>query len=301
MSLKNHEDIIVAENVTFEYYRRDEEGNVEGITTAVDNVSLTMQKGDFVAVLGHNGSGKSTFAKHINALLYPTEGTLYVDGIDTSDEERLLDIRQSAGMVFQNPDNQIVCTLVDEEVAFGPENIGVPSEEIWERVEKSLKAVGMYEYRNASPNKLSGGQKQRIAIAGIVAMKPKCIVLDEPTAMLDPHGRKDVMKVLHELNRREGVTIILITHYMDEVIDADKVFVMDDGKLVMQGKPREIFSQVDRLKELRLDVPQVTELAYELKKSGLDMPDGILTHEEFRDALKKCMADGGAPKNGGAK
>ena len=301
MSLKNHEDIIVAENVTFEYYRRDEEGNVEGITTAVDNVSLTMQKGDFVAVLGHNGSGKSTFAKHINALLYPTEGTLYVDGIDTSDEERLLDIRQSAGMVFQNPDNQIVCTLVDEEVAFGPENIGVPSEEIWERVEKSLKAVGMYEYRNASPNKLSGGQKQRIAIAGIVAMKPKCIVLDEPTAMLDPHGRKDVMKVLHELNRREGVTIILITHYMDEVIDADKVFVMDDGKLVMQGKPREIFSQVDRLKELRLDVPQVTELAYELKKSGLDMPDGILTHEEFRDTLKKCMADAGAPKNGGAK
>ena len=301
MSLKNHEDIIVAENVTFEYYRRDEEGNVEGITTAVDNVSLTMQKGDFIAVLGHNGSGKSTFAKHINALLYPTEGTLYVDGIDTSNEERLLDIRQSAGMVFQNPDNQIVCTLVDEEVAFGPENIGVPSEEIWERVEKSLKAVGMYEYRNASPNKLSGGQKQRIAIAGIVAMKPKCIVLDEPTAMLDPHGRKDVMKVLHELNRREGVTIILITHYMDEVIDADKVFVMDDGKLVMQGKPREIFSQVDRLKELRLDVPQVTELAYELKKSGLDMPDGILTHEEFRDALKKCMADAGAPKNGGAK
>mgnify|MGYP004448872339 FL=1 len=301
MSLKNHEDIIVAENVTFEYYRRDEEGNVEGITTAVDNVSLTMHKGDFIAVLGHNGSGKSTFAKHINALLYPTEGTLYVDGIDTSDEERLLDIRQSAGMVFQNPDNQIVCTLVDEEVAFGPENIGVPSEEIWERVEKSLKAVGMYEYRNASPNKLSGGQKQRIAIAGIVAMKPKCIVLDEPTAMLDPHGRKDVMKVLHELNRREGVTIILITHYMDEVIDADKVFVMDDGKLVMQGKPREIFSQVDRLKELRLDVPQVTELAYELKKSGLDMPDGILTHEEFRDALKKCMADAGAPKNGGAK
>ena len=301
MSLKNPEDIIVAENVTFEYYRRDEEGNVEGITTAVDNVSLTMQKGDFIAVLGHNGSGKSTFAKHINALLYPTEGTLYVDGIDTSDEERLLDIRQSAGMVFQNPDNQIVCTLVDEEVAFGPENIGVPSEEIWERVEKSLKAVGMYEYRNASPNKLSGGQKQRIAIAGIVAMKPKCIVLDEPTAMLDPHGRKDVMKVLHELNRREGVTIILITHYMDEVIDADKVFVMDDGKLVMQGKPREIFSQVDRLKELRLDVPQVTELAYELKKSGLDMPDGILTHEEFRDALKKCMADAGAPKNGGAK
>ena len=293
--------IIKTSKLVHEFIRRDEEGNVESITTALDNVNLDIKEGQFIAILGHNGSGKSTLAKHINALLYPTEGTLYVDGIDTSDEERLLDIRQSAGMVFQNPDNQIVCTLVDEEVAFGPENIGVPSEEIWERVEKSLKAVGMYEYRNASPNKLSGGQKQRIAIAGIVAMKPKCIVLDEPTAMLDPHGRKDVMKVLHELNRREGVTIILITHYMDEVIDADKVFVMDDGKLVMQGKPREIFSQVDRLKELRLDVPQVTELAYELKKSGLDMPDGILTHEEFRDALKKCMADAGAPKNGGAK
>lgn len=293
--------IVQAKDLTFEYIIRDDEDNVENVKTAVDHVSLDIEQGQFIAILGHNGSGKSTFAKHINALLSPTEGSIWVDGMDTKDADKLWDIRQTAGMVFQNPDNQIVCTLVDEEVAFGPENIGVPSEEIWERVEKSLKAVGMYEYRNASPNKLSGGQKQRIAIAGIVAMKPKCIVLDEPTAMLDPHGRKDVMKVLHELNRREGVTIILITHYMDEVIDADKVFVMDDGKLVMQGKPREIFSQVDRLKELRLDVPQVTELAYELKKSGLDMPDGILTHEEFRDALKKCMADAGAPKNGGAK
>ena len=293
--------IIKAKNVVHEFFRRDEEGNVESITTALDHVNLDVKAGQFIAILGHNGSGKSTLAKHINALLTPTEGVIWVDGMDVLDEENTIPVRKTAGMVFQNPDNQIVCTLVDEEVAFGPENIGVPSEEIWERVEKSLKAVGMYEYRNASPNKLSGGQKQRIAIAGIVAMKPKCIVLDEPTAMLDPHGRKDVMKVLHELNRREGVTIILITHYMDEVIDADKVFVMDDGKLVMQGKPREIFSQVDRLKELRLDVPQVTELAYELKKSGLDMPDGILTHEEFRDALKKCMADAGAPKNGGAK
>lgn len=282
-------NIVDARNVTFEYYRRDEDGNVEGITTAVDNVSLTMKKGDFVAVLGHNGSGKSTFAKHINALLYPTEGTLYVDGIDTADEDRLLDIRQSAGMVFQNPDNQIVCTLVDEEVAFGPENIGVPTEEIWQRVEKSLKAVGMYEYRNASPNKLSGGQKQRVAIAGIVAMKPKCIVLDEPTAMLDPEGRREVMEVLHELNEKEGVTIILITHYMNEVIDADKVYVMDEGRLVMQGTPRQIFSEVERLKQLRLDVPQVTELAYELKKSGVDMPDGILTHDEFVSAFLRAV------------
>ena len=290
----NLEDIKKAENLTFEYYRRDEEGNVEGITTAVDNVSLTVKKGDFVAVLGHNGSGKSTFAKHINALLYPTEGTLFVNGIDTTEEERLLEIRQSAGMVFQNPDNQIVCTLVDEEVAFGPENIGVPSEEIWERVEKSLKAVGMFEYRNASPNKLSGGQKQRVAIAGIIAMKPKCIVLDEPTAMLDPSGRKEVMKVLHELNKKEGVTIILITHYMDEVIDADKVFVIDGGKLVMQGTPHEIFSNVEQLKELRLDVPQVTELAFELKKAGVNLPDGILTHEEFIRALSRVVKSGGA-------
>lgn len=287
------DSIIKAENVTFEYYRRDEEGNVEGITTAVDNVSLTIKRGDFAAVLGHNGSGKSTFAKHINALLYPVEGTLYVNGIDTSDTKRLLEIRQNAGMVFQNPDNQIVCTLVDEEVAFGPENIGVPSEEIWKRVEQSLKAVGMYEYRNASPNKLSGGQKQRVAIAGIVAMKPQCIVLDEPTAMLDPKGRKEVIKVLHELNRKWGVTIILITHYMDEVIDADRVFVMDGGKLVMQGTPREIFSDVERLKELRLDVPQVTELAYELKKAGVNLPDGILTHKEFVEAISRAAKAAG--------
>ena len=279
--------IVQAKDLTFEYIRRDEEGNVEGITTAVDNVNIDIKAGDFVAVLGHNGSGKSTFAKHLNALVMPTEGTVYVDGMDTKNAENTLKVRQTAGMVFQNPDNQIVGTLVDEEVGFGPENIGVPTEEIWERVEKSLKAVGMYKFRNASPNKLSGGQKQRVAIAGIVAMKPKCIVLDEPTAMLDPLGRKEVIHVLHELNKKEGVTIILITHYMEEVIDADHVFVMDNGKVVMEGTPRQIFSQVDKLKELRLDVPQVTELAYELKKEGLPVKDGIIRNEELVEEIKR--------------
>ena len=272
--------IVQAKNLTFEYIRRDEEGNVEGITTAVDNVNIDIKAGDFVAVLGHNGSGKSTFAKHLNALVMPTEGTVYVDGMDTKDADNTLKVRQTAGMVFQNPDNQIVGTLVDEEVGFGPENIGVPTEEIWERVEKSLKAVGMYKFRNASPNKLSGGQKQRVAIAGIVAMKPKCIVLDEPTAMLDPLGRKEVINALHELNQKEGVTIILITHYMEEVIDADHVFVME-------GTPRQVFSQVDKLKSLRLDVPQVTELAYELKKAGLPVKDGIIRNEELVEELKR--------------
>ena len=279
--------IVQAKDLTFEYIRRDEEGNVEGITTAVDNVNIDIKAGDFVAVLGHNGSGKSTFAKHLNALVMPTEGTVYVDGMDTKDADNTLKVRQTAGMVFQNPDNQIVGTLVDEEVGFGPENIGVPTEEIWERVEKSLKAVGMYKFRNASPNKLSGGQKQRVAIAGIVAMKPKCIVLDEPTAMLDPLGRKEVIHVLHELNKKEGVTIILITHYIEEVIDADHVFVMDNGKVVMEGTPRQIFSQVDKLKELRLDVPQVTELAYELKKEGLPVKDGIIRNEELVEEIKR--------------
>lgn len=281
--------IVQAKDLTFEYIRRDEEGNVEGITTAIDNVNIDIKAGDFVAVLGHNGSGKSTFAKHLNALVMPTEGTVYVDGMDTKDAENTLKVRQTAGMVFQNPDNQIVGTLVDEEVGFGPENIGVPTEEIWERVEKSLKAVGMYKFRNASPNKLSGGQKQRVAIAGIVAMKPKCIVLDEPTAMLDPLGRKEVIHVLHELNKKEGVTIILITHYMEEVIDADHVFVMDNGKVVMEGTPRQIFSQVDKLKKLRLDVPQVTELAYELKKEGLPVKDGIIRNEELVEEIKRLF------------
>ncbi len=277
--------IVRTENLTFEYIRRDEEGNVEGITTAVDNVNLDLQAGQFIAILGHNGSGKSTLAKHFNALVSPTEGTVWVDGMDTRDDAKTLDIRQTAGMVFQNPDNQIICTLVEEEVGFGPENIGVPTDEIWLRVEESLKAVGMYQFRKASPNKLSGGQKQRVAIAGIVAMKPKCIILDEPTAMLDPSGRKEVISVLHELNKRENVTIILITHYMEEVIDADRVFVMDDGKIVLSGTPREIFSQAEYLKRLRLDVPQVTELAYELKQAGIPLPDGILTKEELTAAL----------------
>lgn len=284
--------IVKAKNLTFEYIRRDEDGNVEGITKAVDNVSIDIKQGDFVAVLGHNGSGKSTFAKHLNALVMPTEGTVWVDGMDTREEENTLKVRQTAGMVFQNPDNQIVGTLVDEEVGFGPENIGVPTEEIWERVEKSLKAVGMYAFRNQSPNKLSGGQKQRVAIAGIVAMKPKCIVLDEPTAMLDPSGRKDVLNVLHELNRQENVTVILITHYMEEVIDIDKLYVMDDGKLVMSGTPREIFSQVEKLKELRLDVPHVTELAYELQKEGVPLKNGILTSEEFTEELIRVRNEG---------
>ena len=284
--------IVKAKNLTFEYIRRDEDGNVEGITKAVDNVSIDIKQGDFVAVLGHNGSGKSTFAKHLNALVMPTEGTVWVDGMDTREEENTLKVRQTAGMVFQNPDNQIVGTLVDEEVGFGPENIGVPTEEIWERVEKGLKAVGMYAFRNQSPNKLSGGQKQRVAIAGIVAMKPKCIVLDEPTAMLDPLGRKDVLNVLHELNRQENVTVILITHYMEEVIDIDKLYVMDDGKLVMSGTPREIFSQVEKLKELRLDVPHVTELAYELQKEGVPLKNGILTSEEFTEELIRVRNEG---------
>ncbi len=278
--------IIKAVNLAFEYIRRDEEGNVEGITRAVDGVNLEIQAGDFVAVLGHNGSGKSTLAKHLNALLYPTEGTVYVDGKDVKDSENMWDIRQTAGMVFQNPDNQIIGQVVEEDVGFGPENLGVPTKEIWERVEESLKAVGMYEYRKHSPNKLSGGQKQRVSIAGVIAMHPKCIILDEPTAMLDPNGRKEVIRAARALNEVEGITIILITHYMEEVIYADKVYVMDEGKVVMQGNPRTIFSQVERLRQLRLDVPQVTELAYELKKSGLPLSDGILTMDELVAELK---------------
>lgn len=277
--------IIEAKNLVFEYIRRDEEGNVEGITRAVDDVNLNIKQGDFVAILGHNGSGKSTLAKHINAILYPTEGTVWVDGKDTSDEVNLWDIRQEAGMVFQNPDNQIIGQVVEEDVGFGPENLGVPTAEIWARVEESLKAVGMYEFRKHSPNKLSGGQKQRVSIAGVIAMHPKCIVLDEPTAMLDPSGRKEVIRAVRALNDVEGITIILITHYMEEIIHANKVFVMDKGKIAMEGTPREIFSQVDKLKALRLDVPQVTLLAHELRKSGLSIPEGILTREELAAAL----------------
>lgn len=278
--------LIKAKNLSFEYIRRDEEGNVEGITRAVDDVSLDVQPGEFIAILGHNGSGKSTLAKHINAILYPTEGTITVDGKDTKDESSIWDIRQKAGMIFQNPDNQIIGQVVEEDVGFGPENLGVETKEIWERVEESLKAVGMLEYRKHSPNKLSGGQKQRVSIAGVIAMHPKCIIMDEPTAMLDPSGRKEVIRAARALNDVEKITVILITHYMEEVIYADRVIVMDKGKIAMQGTPREVFSRVEELKELRLDVPQVTLLAYELKQMGYDLPEGILTAEEFEKAIK---------------
>ena len=281
--------IIKIKDSIFEYIRRDEEGNVEGITKAVDDVNLDIKQGDFVAILGHNGSGKSTLAKHMNAILYPSEGSVWVDGKDTQQEENIWDIRQTAGMVFQNPDNQIIGQIVEEDVGFGPENMGVETKEIWERVNESLKAVGMYEFRKFSPNKLSGGQKQRVSIAGVIAMHPKCIVLDEPTAMLDPQGRKEVIRAIRALNDVEKITIILITHYMEEVIYADQVYVMDKGKVTLQGTPREVFSQVDRLKELRLDVPQVTLLAHELREDGFPIPEGILTKEEFRDAMLNCV------------
>ena len=279
--------IIKAKQLVHEYIRRDEEGNVESIQTALDLIDLDVQPGQFIAILGHNGSGKSTLAKHINALLAPTEGSLWVDGKDVTQEENILPVRKTAGMVFQNPDNQIIASVVEEDVGFGPENIGVPTDEIWQRVEESLKSVGMLQYRHHSPNKLSGGQKQRVAIAGVMAMEPKCIVLDEPTAMLDPNGRKEVLHAAHELNRKKGVTILLITHYMEEVVDADYVYVMDKGHVVMQGTPREIFSQVGTLKEHRLDVPQITLLADLLRQSGLDIPLGVLTREELVDAIMK--------------
>ena len=283
--MEDRQNMIQADRLAYNYVKYDEEGREKETIRAVDGVSFEVQKGDFVAILGHNGSGKSTLAKHINALLTPSEGTLWVNGMDTSDGDRLWDVRQSAGMVFQNPDNQIIGSIVEEDVGFGPENMGVPTEEIWQRVEESLKAVNMLKYRHHSPNRLSGGQKQRVAIAGVVAMHPKCIVLDEPTAMLDPNGRKEVIRAVRALNQVEDITVILITHYMEEVIYANKVLVMDDGKVVMQGTPREIFSQVETLKAYRLDVPQATLLAWELKKAGLDLPDGILTREELVEAL----------------
>lgn len=277
--------MIKTDKLVLEYAKRDEEGNIIGKSRAIDEVSLDIEPGQFIAILGHNGSGKSTLAKHMNALLVPSDGTMWVDGMDTKEDEHLWDVRQSAGMVFQNPDNQIIGTVVEEDVGFGPENLGVPTEEIWQRVEDSLKAVGMIEYRHHSPNKLSGGQKQRVAIAGVMAMRPKCIVLDEPTAMLDPNGRKEVLRSVMELRKREHITVILITHYMEEVVDADHVFVMDHGHVVMQGTPREIFSQVDTLKHYRLDVPQVTILADELRKRGLDIPAGVLKKEELVEIL----------------
>ncbi len=277
--------IIKASRLVFDYIRRDEDENIQEVDRAIDNLDLDIEKGSFVAVLGHNGSGKSTLAKHINGILTPTQGTVWVSGMDTTDEEAVWEIRKRAGMVFQNPDNQIIGNVVEEDVGFGPENIGVPTDEIWRRVDESLEAVGMTAYRYKSPNKLSGGQKQRVAIAGVMAMRPECIVLDEPTAMLDPNGRREVIKTVGELNRREGITVLLITHYMEEVISADRVIVMDDGKLVMDGTPREIFSDVERLKSYRLDVPQVTELAWELRKGGLEIPAGILSSEELMEHL----------------
>ena len=284
--------MIKTENLIFEYKKHDDEGNVIGAYRAIDEINLDIEPGQFIAILGHNGSGKSTLAKHMNAILVPTGGTMWVDGKDTSSEENIWDVRQSAGMVFQNPDNQIIGTVVEEDVGFGPENLGVPTEEIWKRVEESLSAVGMVEYRHHSPNKLSGGQKQRVAIAGVVAMRPKCIVLDEPTAMLDPNGRKEVLRTIEELRKREKVTVILITHYMEEVVGADRVIVMDKGHVVMDGTTKEIFSQVEMLKKYRLDVPQVTLLAHELKKQGYDIPNGVLNTDELVNALANCQSVG---------
>lgn len=278
-------NFIEARKLVHEYIRRDENDNVESILTALDEVNLDVKQGEFVAILGHNGSGKSTLAKHLNVLLRPSGGTLWVNGKDAQDAGNIWDIRQSTGMVFQNPDNQIIASVVEEDVAFGPENIGVPTTEIWKRVEKSLKSVGMIQYREHSPNRLSGGQKQRVAIAGVMAMEPKCIVLDEPTAMLDPNGRREVLEAVGQLGKEKGVTVILITHYMEEVIRADRVYVMDNGKVVMQGTPRAIFSRVDTLKSYRLDVPQITLLAYELRKAGVPVPEGILTRQELVEAL----------------
>ena len=283
--------IIKASKLIFDYIRRDEDDKVEEVNRAIDGLTLDIKKGEFVAVLGHNGSGKSTFAKQINGILLPTDGTVLISGMDTADDSHIWDIRKTAGMVFQNPDNQIIGNIVEEDVGFGPENLGVPTDEIWRRVDNSLEAVGMTAYRLKSPNKLSGGQKQRVAIAGVMAMRPQCIFLDEPTAMLDPNGRAEVIRTVHELNRQEGITVLLITHYMEEVIDADRVLVMDDGRLVMDGTPREIFSKVKELKSYRLDVPQVTELSYELKQAGVDLPDGILTMKELLDRLLPMMKE----------
>ncbi len=279
--------IIKAAKLFYDYVSKDEHDEIEEVIHAVSGVDLDVEAGQFIAILGHNGSGKSTLAKQMNALLVPTGGTLWVKEMDTSQPENVWNVRQTAGMVFQNPDNQIIASLVEEDVGFGPENLGVPTEEIWKRVNQSLKSVGMLEYSHHSPNRLSGGQKQRVAIAGVMAMEPECIVLDEPTAMLDPNGRKEVIETVRQLNQEKKVTVILITHYMDEVVHADKVYVMDDGKIVLSGTPRQVFSQVEYLKQLRLDVPQVTELAYELRQSGVDVPEGILTIEELVESLER--------------
>lgn len=277
--------IIKTVRLIYEYVRHDEEEKIAEVKRAIDGVDLEIEEGSFTAVLGHNGSGKSTLAKHVNGLLLPTEGTVWVGEMDTKEENHIWDVRKTAGMVFQNPDNQIIGNVVEEDVGFGPENIGVPTEEIWKRVDESLKAVGMTAYRKQSPNKLSGGQKQRVAIAGVMAMRPRCIILDEPTAMLDPNGRKEVIRTIRQLNQEEGITVLLITHYMEEAIDADRIIVMDDGKIVMDGKPKEIFSRVRELKTHGLDVPQATELAFELKEAGMPIPDGILSREELVEKL----------------
>ena len=282
-------NLIDAKNLIFEYIRRDKDGEVDGVTRAVNNVNLSVKQGDFIAILGHNGSGKSTFAKHINAILHPSEGTVFVDGKDTTDDAYLWDIRQTAGMVFQNPDNQIIGTVVEEDVGFGPENMGVPTKEIWERVYESLNIVGMYEFRKKSPNKLSGGQKQRVSIAGVLAMHPKCIILDEPTAMLDPIGRKEVIRAVRALNEVENITVILITHYMEEAIYADKIYVMDKGSIVLEGEPHEVFEQVDRLEELRLSVPESTKMARLLRANGVPLRPGIISEDELVDELTKVL------------
>lgn len=282
-------DLIKAKNLIFDYIRRDKDGEVDGVTRAVNNVNLSVKQGDFIAILGHNGSGKSTFAKHINSILHPTEGTILVDGKDTRDERYLWDIRQTAGMVFQNPDNQIIGTVVEEDVGFGPENMGVPTKEIWERVYESLNIVGMYEYRKKSPNKLSGGQKQRVSIAGVLAMHPKCIILDEPTAMLDPVGRKEVIRAVRALNDVEKITVILITHYMEEAIYADRIYVMDKGSIVLEGEPHEVFEQVDRLEQLSLSVPEATKMAYELRRKGVPLKEGIISEDELVSELMKIL------------
>lgn len=283
--------IIKASRLIFDYIRRDEDENIEEVDRAIDDLSIDVEKGSFIAILGHNGSGKSTLAKQINGILTPTEGTVWVCGMDTADESKIWEIRKRTGMVFQNPDNQIIANVVEEDVGFGPENIGIPTEDIWTRVNESLEAVGMAAYRYKSPNKLSGGQKQRVAIAGVMAMRPECIVLDEPTAMLDPNGRKEVIRTVRQLNKKEGITVLLITHYMEEVIHADRVIVMDDGKIVMDGTPKDVFSRVEELKSYRLDVPQVTELAYELKKAGLNIPSGILSQEELLENLLPLLKE----------
>ena len=288
--------IIKTVKLVYDYITRDDEAKTETADRAVDHLDIEIEPGSFVAILGHNGSGKSTLAKTLNGILLPTEGTVLISGIDTADDDRIWDVRKTVGMVFQNPDNQIIANVVEEDVGFGPENIGVPTEEIWQRVERSLEAVGMTAYRLKSPNRLSGGQKQRVAIAGVMAMKPECIVLDEPTAMLDPVGRRDVVRTVTELNKKEHITVLLITHYMEEVVGADRVIVMDHGKIVMDGTPREVFSGVETLKKYRLDVPQVTELAWELKKAGVPLKDGILSIEELMDQLVPLFGEKAAEK-----